>query len=86
MEDWNRSHPSQLHGGGTGFLSSMFGSVSNVRYLCFVESGGTDPSQPGAVARPTQPLSFIERKRQEAQKTYELEARYFKEHEEEFKQ
>ena len=31
VEEWNRLHPSAIHGAGSGLLSSVFGSVAAVR-------------------------------------------------------
>ncbi|ORY26471.1 HAD-like domain-containing protein [Naematelia encephala] len=67
VEEWERLHPTSLHGAGSGFLSGLFGSVSNPGY-----------------SRPNRPMTYLEQKRAEAQKTYQDEQRYWAEHAEEF--
>jgi len=62
VEEWEKLHPSGIHGAGSGFLSSIFGSVSN-------------PGQ----ARQTQPQTYLEQKRAQAQKIYQEEQKYWAE-------
>lgn len=37
IEEWERLHPNAIHGAGSGFLTSMFGSVSSVRFAYAVK-------------------------------------------------
>ena len=38
VEEWERLHPSSVHGAGSGFLSSVFGSVAAVITVCILWS------------------------------------------------
>ncbi|ORX35097.1 hypothetical protein BD324DRAFT_582622 [Kockovaella imperatae] len=69
LEEWRRQHPTNVHGGGTGMLSSLFGSVAAVR-----------PGQ----QRPKEPMTYLEQKRAIAQRQYEEEQKYWRDHAEEF--
>lgn len=68
LEEWQRKHPQSITGSGAGWLSNAFGSVAS-------QSG-----QP----RPNQPLTYLEQKRAEAQKIYQMEKKYYADNAEEF--
>ncbi|KAL7420371.1 mitochondrial inner membrane protein required for protein import [Cryptotrichosporon argae] len=68
VEEWERTHPTPTAGAGSGFLSSLFGGVSN-------------PGQ----QRLTQPMTYLEAKRAQAQRIYQEEQKYWADNAEQFK-
>ncbi|RXK42686.1 hypothetical protein M231_00242 [Tremella mesenterica] len=68
LEQWERTHPKSIAGAGSGWVTSLFGSVA---------------SQSGQ-RRSDQPLTYLEQKRAEAQKQYQLEKKYYQDNAEEF--
>ena len=86
MEEWQRQHPNAVHGGGTGFLTSLFGSVAAVCAAKLHDFKSLLTAlQPGQ-SRPKQPMTFLEQKRALAQRQYEEEQKYWRDHADEFAQ
>ncbi len=81
IEEWERVHPTAIHGAGSGLLSSMFGSVSSVSWP--FDRGRSADNQPGR-SRPDRPMTFIEQKRAEAQRNYQEEQKYWRDNAAEF--
>lgn len=86
LEEWERKNGGASTGGGSSWLGSMFGGVAGVSLApSHRRDRQADLYQQPGQARPNQPMTYLDQKRAEAQKTYLLEQKYWKDHEEEFK-
>ena len=85
VEQWDKFHPSAMHGVGSGYLSKAFGSVAAVRpVLCYPDSAGLIRHIKPGQTRPNQPISYLEKRRAEAQQVYQEEKKYWADHADEF--